>query len=173
MPVQGSIGGVATDAGQCGNGGLLPVANPCNANFMGSGATLAQGYWQQEYLLNIGPGPGKPAWVSRSTCPASRSRSTRPRNHAAHVRRHDGRSPWPSCRIATARTRHIAAPISPAEAARPIPRNVAYIPIVTGIGGDLPNAASTRKIGLYRRMSQNEGSHGARHAAGSIAWRPA
>ena len=83
------------------------------------------------------------------------------------------RSPRPSCRITTARTRHVAAPISPAEATRPIPRNVAYVPIVTGTGGDPPNAASTRKIGLYRKMSQNEGSHDARHAAGSIVWRPA
>jgi hypothetical protein len=67
MPVQGTIGGVATDAGQCGNGGLLPVANPCSASYLGSGVTGTQGYWQQEYLLNIGPGAGKPAWVTWDT----------------------------------------------------------------------------------------------------------
>lgn len=67
IPAQGTIGGVATDAGQCGNGGLLPVANPCSANFLSSGATAAHGYWQQEYLVNIGPGASKPAWVTWDT----------------------------------------------------------------------------------------------------------
>jgi hypothetical protein len=67
IPVQGTIGGVATDAGQCGNGGLLPVANPCSANFLSSGTTSAHGYWQQEYLINIGPGASKPAWVTWDT----------------------------------------------------------------------------------------------------------
>jgi len=77
MPVQGTIGGVATDAGQCGQGGLLPLKAfnakgvlapvPCSANFLGSGPTSAQGYWQQEYLVNIGPGPTKPAWVNWDT----------------------------------------------------------------------------------------------------------
>ena len=67
IPVQGTIGGVATDAGQCGNGGLLPVANPCSANFLTGGATAAHGYWQQEYLVNIGPGAAKPAWVTWDT----------------------------------------------------------------------------------------------------------
>jgi hypothetical protein len=79
IPVQGTFGGVATDGGQCGQGGLLPptsfnalgigpaVPVPCAANFLGSGATHAQGYWQQEYFVNIGPGPGKPAWVTWDT----------------------------------------------------------------------------------------------------------
>ncbi len=77
MPVQGTIGGVATDAGQCGQGGLLPlkafnatgalVPVPCNANFLASGATTVHGYWQQEYLLNIGPGATKPTWVNWDT----------------------------------------------------------------------------------------------------------
>jgi len=70
IPVQGTIGGVATDAGQCGNGGLLPaapIAKPCGANFLSSGATSAHGYWQQEYLINIGPGASKPAWVTWDT----------------------------------------------------------------------------------------------------------
>jgi hypothetical protein len=73
IPVQGTIGGVATDAGQCGNGGLLPAepgANyPCSANFLSSGITFtsSQGYWQQEYLVRIGPGPNKPAWVTWDT----------------------------------------------------------------------------------------------------------
>lgn len=77
IPVQGSVGGVATDAGQCGQGGLLPltaynaagalVPVPCSANFLASGPTSVHGYWQQEYLLNIGPGPTKPAWVNWDT----------------------------------------------------------------------------------------------------------
>ena len=77
IPVQGTFGGVATDGGQCGQGGLLPltafnahgvaVPVPCAANFLGSGATHAQGYWQQEYLVDIGPGPGKPSWVTWDT----------------------------------------------------------------------------------------------------------
>jgi len=79
IPVQGTQGGVATDGGQCGQGGLLPltaynqnaipalVPIPCSANFLGTGATPAQGYWQQEYLVNIGPGAAKPAWVTWDT----------------------------------------------------------------------------------------------------------
>ncbi len=72
IPVQGTQGGVATDAGQCGNGGLLPVASPCAANYLGataghgSGQTAAHGYWQQEYLVNIGPA-SKPGWVTWDT----------------------------------------------------------------------------------------------------------
>ena len=84
IPVQGTQGGVATDAGQCGQGGLLPLSAykpagatgavapplvpiPCSANFLGTGMkTAAQGYWQQEYLVNIG-GAAKPAWVSWDT----------------------------------------------------------------------------------------------------------
>jgi hypothetical protein len=77
MVVQGTQGGVATDAGQCGQGGLLPTAAfntkgvltavPCSANFLASGPTAGQGYWQQEYLVNIGPGAAKPSWVTWDT----------------------------------------------------------------------------------------------------------
>lgn len=79
IPVQGTFGGVSTDGGQCGQGGLLPVTAysafgappatpvPCAANYLGSGATTAQGYWQQEYFVNIGPGAGKPSWVTWDT----------------------------------------------------------------------------------------------------------
>ncbi len=77
IPVQGTQGGIATDGGQCGQGGLLPltaynalgvlVPVPCAANFLASGATQAQGYWQQEYLVNIGPGAAKAAWVTWNT----------------------------------------------------------------------------------------------------------
>jgi hypothetical protein len=79
IPVQGTQGGIATDGGQCGQGGLLPltaynqnvvpvlVPIPCSANFLGTGATPNQGYWQQEYLVNIGPGAAKPAWVAWDT----------------------------------------------------------------------------------------------------------
>jgi hypothetical protein len=77
IAVQGTQGGIATDGGQCGQGGLLPltaynavsalVPIPCSANFLGAGATAAQGYWQQEYLVNIGPGAAKPTWVTWNT----------------------------------------------------------------------------------------------------------
>jgi hypothetical protein len=79
IPVQGTQGGIATDGGQCGQGGLLPltaynqnvtpalVSTACNASYLGSGPTLAQGYWQQEYLVNIGPGATKPTWVTWNT----------------------------------------------------------------------------------------------------------
>jgi len=77
IPVQGTQGGIATDAGQCSQGGLLPLTAynaqnvltpvPCNANYLGSGPTPAQGYWQQEYLINIGPGAAKPGWVTWDT----------------------------------------------------------------------------------------------------------
>ena len=79
IPVQGTQGGIATDGGQCGQGGLLPLTAynqnaipalipvPCSANFLSTGATPAQGYWQQEYLVNIGSGAAKPAWVSWDT----------------------------------------------------------------------------------------------------------
>jgi len=66
IPVTGSIGGVATDAGQCGNGGILPPGTPCAANLGGGGATDTVGWWQQEYLTAIG-GSAKPAWVSWDT----------------------------------------------------------------------------------------------------------
>jgi hypothetical protein len=64
MPVAASQGGVATDAGQCGQGGIIPAGNPCAANYLASGATAAVGWWQQEYLMDIAAGPGKPVWVT-------------------------------------------------------------------------------------------------------------
>lgn len=77
IPVNGTQGGVATDAGNCGQGGLIPAtatnsnapgqAATCSANYLSTGVTAAQGYWQQEYLVNIGPGAGKPAWVTWDT----------------------------------------------------------------------------------------------------------
>ena len=79
IPVQAVQGGIATDGGQCGQGGLLPltaynqnvtpalVSTACSANFLSSGPTPAQGYWQQEYLVNIGPGTTKPTWVTWNT----------------------------------------------------------------------------------------------------------
>jgi len=66
IPVTGSIGGVATDAGQCGNGGILPAQNPCASNLGGSHPTAAMGWWQQEYLTAIG-GSAKPSWVTWDT----------------------------------------------------------------------------------------------------------
>jgi len=80
MPVQGTQGGVATDGGQCGNGGLMPlaafkpgttsnaVAVPCAANYLNDSAdsTGGHGYWQQEYLLDIS-GASKPSWVTWNT----------------------------------------------------------------------------------------------------------
>jgi len=81
IPVQGTQGGIATDGGQCGNGGLLPLTAyfpgtntnplpvPCSANFLSPPNPAenlgGHGYWQQEYLLNIGP--GKPIWVNWDT----------------------------------------------------------------------------------------------------------
>jgi hypothetical protein len=68
MPVDGSIGGVAMAAGQCGTGGVVPANTPCSANYLGStGPVSTSGWWQQEYLVNIGPGVGKPAWVTWDT----------------------------------------------------------------------------------------------------------
>ncbi len=67
MPIQGTQGGVAGDAGNCGEGGILPTANPCSANYLTGGKTAAHGWWQQEYLLSIAPGAGKPAWVTWDT----------------------------------------------------------------------------------------------------------
>lgn len=70
IPVTGTVGGVATGAGQCGNSGILPATVPptalCSANLGGTGSTAAVGWWQQEYLVNIG-GAGKPSWVTWDT----------------------------------------------------------------------------------------------------------
>lgn len=70
IPVDGTVGGVATGAGQCGNSGILPATVPptalCSANLGGTGSTAAVGWWQQEYLVNIG-GAGKPSWVTWDT----------------------------------------------------------------------------------------------------------
>jgi len=67
IPVQGTQGGVAGDVGNCGQGGILPTANPCSANYLTGGSTAAHGWWQQEYLVSIAAGAGKPAWVSWDT----------------------------------------------------------------------------------------------------------
>lgn len=67
IPVTGSIGGVATGAGQCGNGGIIPSTAPCSANLGGSGATANMGWWQQEYLVSIASGTNKPSWVTWDT----------------------------------------------------------------------------------------------------------
>ena len=64
MRVDGTQGGVATDVGNCGQGGILPTANPCAANYLGSGKTAAHGWWQQEYQMKIGPSAGNIAWVT-------------------------------------------------------------------------------------------------------------
>jgi hypothetical protein len=66
MPVNGSAGGVATDAGQCGNGGIVPADAPCSANLGGAGASAAVGWWQQEYFVDIGTA-SKPSWVTWDT----------------------------------------------------------------------------------------------------------
>ncbi|MFI5396006.1 MAG: carboxypeptidase regulatory-like domain-containing protein [Candidatus Binatia bacterium] len=66
IPVNGSMGGVATGAGQCGNGGIIPANAPCSANLGGSGSSAAKGWWQQEYLVDIGAA-GKPSWVTWDT----------------------------------------------------------------------------------------------------------
>jgi Carboxypeptidase regulatory-like domain/Cytochrome c554 and c-prime len=63
LPVSASVGGVATGAGQCGNGGILPASAPCAADYVASGSTAAAGWWQQEYLFSIA-GASKPAWVT-------------------------------------------------------------------------------------------------------------
>lgn len=65
LPVSASVGGVATGAGQCGNGGILPTSAPCAANYnAASGTPTAEaGWWQQEYLFSIS-GTSKPAWVT-------------------------------------------------------------------------------------------------------------
>ncbi|HYA87698.1 MAG TPA: carboxypeptidase-like regulatory domain-containing protein [Nitrospirota bacterium] len=67
IPVTGSIGGVATGAGQCGNAGIIPANTPCSANLGGSGATANMGWWQQEYLVSIASGSNKPGWVTWDT----------------------------------------------------------------------------------------------------------
>lgn len=70
IPVNGTVGGVATGAGQCGSGGILPATVPatahCSANLGGTGSSTAVGWWQQEYLVSIG-GVAKPAWVTWDT----------------------------------------------------------------------------------------------------------
>jgi hypothetical protein len=66
IPVTASVGGVATGAGQCGNGGMLPADATCNANPGGNRAVDWMGWWQQEYLTDIG-GSAKPAWVTWDT----------------------------------------------------------------------------------------------------------
>jgi hypothetical protein len=66
IAIMGTFGGVATEAGQCGNGGFLPANVPCGADFGGTGASAVVGWWQQEYLTAIGPA-SKPSWVSWDT----------------------------------------------------------------------------------------------------------
>jgi len=66
IPVNGTIGGVATAAGQCSNGGVIPANTPCQVNFVTSPATSPIGWWGQEYLVNIG-GASKPSWVTWDT----------------------------------------------------------------------------------------------------------
>ncbi len=66
LPVTGSAGGVATGAGACGNGGIVPAGTDCTANLGGAGATASKGWWQQEYLIAIGPA-AKPSWVGWDT----------------------------------------------------------------------------------------------------------
>ncbi len=66
IPVTGSVGGVATGAGQCGHGGILPAGTPCSANLGGTGPSAAVGWWQQEYLTDIG-GAAMPSWVGWDT----------------------------------------------------------------------------------------------------------
>ncbi len=66
IPVNGSVGGVAMDAGQCGEGGIIPADAPCSATLGGSGSTAAMGWWQQEYLVDIGP-TTKSGWVTWDT----------------------------------------------------------------------------------------------------------
>lgn len=66
MPVTGTFGGVASEAGACGNGGVIPSSAQCAANYVGAGATGNRGWWQQEYAMSIAPGT-KPAWVTWDT----------------------------------------------------------------------------------------------------------
>ena len=67
IPVNGTMGGVATAAGQCSNGGVVPAGTGCQVNFLASpGTTTTVGWWGQEYLVNIG-GAAKPSWVSWDT----------------------------------------------------------------------------------------------------------
>jgi hypothetical protein len=65
VAVTGTTGGVASGAGQCGSGGIMPTNVPCTANI--GGTTASRGWWQQEYLVAIGPGASKPAWVTWDT----------------------------------------------------------------------------------------------------------
>jgi hypothetical protein len=64
LGIAASVGGVATGAGQCGQGGILPGSAPCAADYVaGSGVTHAAGWWQQEYLFSIAAG-STPSWVT-------------------------------------------------------------------------------------------------------------
>ncbi len=58
--VDGTVGGVSTGAGQCGNGGILPAAATCDKS-----------WWQQEYLVLIDgtshPAPGFVSWSTANT----------------------------------------------------------------------------------------------------------
>ncbi len=66
MPVTASVGGVATGAGQCGAGGILPASATCAANPGGDRTLDWMGFWQQEYLTDIS-GTAKPSWVTWDT----------------------------------------------------------------------------------------------------------
>lgn len=44
MPIDGTVGGASTGAGQCGHTGMIPAT-----------ATCEKSWWQQEYLVKIGP----------------------------------------------------------------------------------------------------------------------
>jgi hypothetical protein len=68
VPVTGTIGGVASGAGQCASpSGLVPGGTACRASYLDAGETTARGYWQQEYVIDISSGPSKPAWVNWDT----------------------------------------------------------------------------------------------------------
>lgn len=67
LPVNGTIGGVATAAGQCSNGGVIPAGTPCQAeyNVASPATTTAAGWWEQEYLIDIGSSSkNQPSWAT-------------------------------------------------------------------------------------------------------------
>ncbi len=67
MPVDVTIGGVASAAGQCSTGGILPEGTACSADYLDGGATTARGWWQQEfayYVAGNGSAEPKPTWVT-------------------------------------------------------------------------------------------------------------